>query len=397
MEVGIMTEAVDPLTLPQITYGDLPMSADRGVGWAEVRAAGPVLYGEGWYYLTRREDVLAALRNSDVFSSKRAFDGMVSPVPMVPLAFDPPEHTRFRRILQPFFSPQTLGAMLPSLRSQVIEIIEPIADRRQCEVMAELATPYPSQVFLTLFGLPLEDRDRLVAWKDAIIGLALERDPGAVDLTPAAELFAYLSEAVETQRQHPREGVLSDVLHGDDPLTAAEAIGLSMVFVLAGLDTVTSAIGAAMLELARRAGLRSELHGKPDHVSVFVEEMIRLEPSAPIVGRVTTEPVTVAGVTLPAGAEVRLCLGAINRDGSDATSGDDLVIDGKVHKHWGFGGGAHRCLGSHLARMELNLVIAEWLKRIPDFELVPGYRPEITWPSATCTLPKLPLRINGPA
>ena len=150
---------------------------------------------------------------------------MVSPVPMVPLAFDPPEHTRFRRILQPFFSPQTLGAMLPSLQSQVIEIIEPIADRRQCELMADLATPYPSQVFLTLFGLPLEDRDRLVGWKDAIIGLALERDPEAVDLTPAAELYAYLSEAVETQRQHPREGVLSEVLHGDDPLTDAEAIG----------------------------------------------------------------------------------------------------------------------------------------------------------------------------
>ena len=101
--------------------------------------------------------------------------------------------------------------------------------------------------------------------------------------------------------------------------------------------------------------------------------MIRLEPPAPIVGRVTTRPVTVAGVTLPAGAEVRLCLGAINRDGSDAQSGDDFVLDGKLHKHWGFGGGPHRCLGSHLARMELKLVVTEWLARIPEFELAPGY------------------------
>ena len=120
--------------------------------------------------------------------------------------------------------------------------------------------------------------------------------------------------------------------------------------------------------------------------------MIRLEPSAPIVGRVTTQPVTVAGVTLPAGADVRLCLGAINRDSSDALSGDDFVLDGKLHKHWGFGGGPHRCLGSHLARMELKLVVAEWLARIPEFELAPGFTPEITWPSATCTLPELPLR-----
>ncbi|MGD9516402.1 cytochrome P450, partial [Mycolicibacterium sp.] len=103
----------------------------------------------------------------------------------------------------------------------------------------------------------------------------------------------------------------------------------------------------------------------------------------------------VAGVTLPKGAEVRLCLGAINRDGADEHSGDDFVLDGKLHKHWGFGGGPHRCLGSHLARMELRLVVTEWLSRIPDFELAPGYVPEITWPSATCTLPTLPLILTS--
>ena len=108
----------------------------------------------------------------------------------------------------------------------------------------------------------------------------------------------------------------------------------------------------------------------------------------------TTEEVTVAGITLPAGSRVRLCLGAINRDGSDAISGDDLVLDGKVHKHWGFGGGPHRCVGSHLARMEMNVVVTEWLGRITHFELAHGYRPEITWPSPTCTLPRLPLRIK---
>ena len=104
-----------------------------------------------------------------------------------------------------------------------------------------------------------------------------------------------------------------------------------------------------------------------------------LDPAAPVVGRVTTREVTVAGVTLPEGAEVRLCLGAINRDGSDGVSGDDLVMDGKLHKH--------------LARMELKIVITEWLRCIPEFELAPGYRPEIKWPSATSTLPSLPLRI----
>ncbi|KUH67619.1 cytochrome [Mycolicibacterium novocastrense] len=381
--------------LTQVLYEDLPMARDRGAGWAKLRDLGPLLYGEGWYYFTRREDVLAALRDPETFSSRTDYDDMISPVPLVPLGFDPPEHTRYRRLLHPYFSPQTLSALLPSLQAQVIDIIDEIAGRSECEVMADLAIPYPSQVFLTLFGLPLDDRERLIAWKDAIIAVSLATDPNSVDLTPAAELFGYLTEAVQTQRESPQVGILSDVLHGEDALSDAEATGMSLVFVLAGLDTVTASIGAAMLELARRPDLRRHLRENPDHVGAFVEEVIRLEPAAPVLGRVTTRPVTVAGVTLPAGSQVRLCVGAINRDGSDPHSGDDLVMDGKLHKHWGFGGGPHRCLGAHLARMELRLVVTEWLTRISDFDLIEGYVPEITWPSATCSLRELPLRIRA--
>jgi cytochrome P450 len=318
---------------------------------------------------------------------------MVSPVPLIPLACDPPDHTRYRRLLHSFFSPQTLGRMLPSMQAQAAEIIERIArSGDECEVMADLATPYPSQVFLTLLGLPLADRERLIAWKDGVIGISLDNDPDPAALMPAVELFQYLSEAVTSHREYPGDDILSRLLAGDDALTDQEALGLAFVLVLAGLDTVTSAIGAAMLELARRPGLRGELCDNPSAIPGFVEEILRLEPPAPVVGRVTTRPITISGHTIPAGAQVRLCLGAINRDGSDPTSGDDIVLDGKLHRHWGFGGGAHRCLGSHLARMELNLVVTEWLHRIPEFELATDYTPEITWPAATCTLPRLPLR-----
>jgi cytochrome P450 len=379
--------------LPHILYDGLPMAGDRGAGWAALRDLGPVVTGDGWYYLTRREDVLAALRDSEAFSSSRAFDTMVSPVPLIPLACDPPDHTRYRRLLHSFFSPQTLGRMLPSMQAQAAEIIERIAAGGDgCEVMADLATPYPSQVFLTLLGLPLTDRQRLIAWKDGVIGISLDSDPDPTALVPAVELFQYLSQAVTSHRDDPGDDILSRLLTGDDALTDQEALGLAFVLVLAGLDTVTSAIGAAMLELARRPGLRRELCDNTAAITGFVEEILRLEPPAPVVGRVTTRPVTVSGHTIPAGAQVRLCLGAINRDGSDPTSGDDIVLDGKLHRHWGFGGGAHRCLGSHLARMELNLVIAEWLRRIPDFELASHYTPEIAWPAATCTLPRLPVR-----
>lgn len=393
-----MTATHDAPEIPVLNLIDLPMSLDRGAGWAALREAGPVVLSDGWYTLTRRTDVLAALRDPSVFSSQKAFEMLGSPLPMVPAAFDPPEHTRFRRILQPYFSPHALAAILPSIQDQAIDIIDSIAQRDECEAMAELAIPYPSQVFLTLFGLPLHDRERLIRWKDAIIDLSLANAAGeGPDLTPALELFAYLTEAVAEHRRSPGDGVLSQVLVGEDPMTDDEALGMAFFFVLAGLDTVTSAIGAAMLELARRPELRLRLCENPGEINVFVEEMVRLESSAPSVPRVTTEDVTVAGITVPAGSRVRLCLGAINRDGSDAMSGDDLVMDGKVHKHWGFGGGPHRCIGSHLARMEMNIVVTQWLRQIPHFELAPGYRPEIIWPSPTNTLPVLPLRILGKA
>ena len=225
--------------------------------------------------------MLAALRDPDLFSSKKAFDELGSPLPLVPLALDPPDHTRIRKVLQPFFSPHTLNALLPSLQRQAIAIVDAAASSAECEVMADIAVPYPSQVFLTLFGLPLEDRDRLIAWKDAVIHLSELPDMEGADLTPALELFGYLTEAIQTKRNDPGEDILSELLTGEDAIEDAEALGIGFLFVLAGLDTVTSAMGSAMAALARDPGLRKTLRDNPNETRVFVEEIVRLEPPAP--------------------------------------------------------------------------------------------------------------------
>lgn len=385
---------METLGAPQLSFASLPMAADRGVGWKTVRDAGRVVFIDGWFYLSHREDVLAALRNPELFSSKKAFDVLGSPIPLVPISFDPPEHTRFRKILQPFFSPHTLKEMLPSLQKQALDIVDAIARKGECEVVADVAIPYPSQVFLTLFGLPLEDRDRLIRWKDSVIALAESPSLEGVDLTPAMELLAYLTEAVNERRANPGPDILSQVLTGEDPLDDAEVMGLSFLFVLAGLDTVTAAMTSALLELARNPELRATLRENPDQMSVFVEEIVRLEPPAPMLPRVTTAEVTIGDITLPADTQVRLCVAAINRDDSDDTSANDVVMDGKVHRHWGYGGGPHRCLGSHLARMELTLVLDEWLKRIPEFSVQEGYEPHIIFPAQTFALERVPLKLG---
>ena len=311
---------METLGAPELSFAGLPMAADRGVGWKTVRDAGRVVFIDGWYYLSHRDDVLAALRNPELFSSKKAFDVLGAPLPLVPISFDPPEHTRFRKILQPFFSPHTLNEMLPSLQKQAIDIVDDIATKGECEVVADLAIPYPSQVFLTLFGLPLEDRDRLIAWKDSVIALAESPTLEGADLTPAMELLAYVSQAINERRANPGPDILSQVLTGEDALDDAEVMGLSFLFVLAGLDTVTAAMSTALLELARNPELRAALREDPEQIDVFVEEIVRLEPPAPMLPRVTTAEVTIGDITLPADTQVRLCIGAINRDDSD----DDL-------------------------------------------------------------------------
>ncbi|OMC45889.1 cytochrome P450 [Mycobacterium sp. IS-1264] len=376
--------------LPRLDYHTLPMAEDRGVGWKTLRDAGPVVFMNGYYYLTRREDVLAALRNPKVFSST-ILQPPSDPLPVLPLAFDPPQHTRYRKILQPYFSPAALSKSQPVLQRHAAEMIGELAGRGECEVMADFARLYPFQAFLDLYGLPLEDRDRLIAWKDAIIG---DKENVTIAEIQAGELelLEYLSAAVQQRREEPGPDMLSRVMTGPGDFTDLELLGMSHLLILAGLDTVTAIIGFSLFELARRPQLRAELRGNPKQIRVFIEEIIRLQPPAPVAPRIVTEFVDVGGMTLPPGSQVRLCMAAVNRDGSDAWSTDDLVMDGKVHRHWGFGGGPHRCLGSHLARIELTVIVGEWLRQIPDFEVPTDYAPEIKFPSKSFALKSLPLR-----
>jgi cytochrome P450 len=372
--------------LPRLEVTALPMAHDRGAGWKMLRDAGPVVFMNGAYYLTRREDVLAALCSPNLFSAQLALQPPGSPLPVLPSAFDPPEHTRYRKILQPYFSPQTLAQSQPIMERYAAGIITSLAARGECDAMADLARFYPFGVFMELYGLPPQDRDNVIAWKDA-----------AVDGKPEGyELLSYFAEAIAERRRNPGSDMLSQIMTGPGALTDRELLGMCHLIVLSGLDTVAAAIGFSLLELARRPQLRKCVRENPSQIRAFIEEIVRLEPAAPMAARVTTDFAKVGGMTLPPGAPVRLCTAAINRDGRDEISIDELVMDGKVHRHWGFGGGPHRCIGSHLARLQLSAVLTEWLRRIPDFELPSDYVPVVKFPSTYLALSALPLSWTPP-
>ena len=374
----------------------LPFAQDRDAAWHMLLAPGKVAVSDaGVYFLSGADVVEEAATHPELFSSQGAFDLVGSPFPMVPIAFDPPEHTRFRRVLDKFFGPRRMAERAPELREQVGKLIDQImAAGSSSEVMSALAIPFPSQVFLTLFGLPLGDRDLLIGWKDAVLEFSAAEGAAASPETLArgSELLSYLNGHLADRRGSDSDDLLSQLLSdsSDGALTEEEIIGLCFLFLIAGLDTVTAATGFALYELARNPALRATVIDDQEAVTHFIEEVLRINPPVPYVPRMTTAEVTVAGVTIPGGSTCWLGLGTANRDPERYPDAD--VIHQRRDNHFTFGRGPHRCLGSHLARLELRLIIEEWNRRIPRYSVLE--EPTVGWPCGTLHFRELHLRIG---
>jgi cytochrome P450 len=363
-----------------LTLDALPMAHDRDAAFRVLREHGPVVTIDGAAYAVTDAAVDAVLHDPATFSSRLAFESLGSPVPLLPLAFDPPEHLRYRRLLAPFFSPGVISRMQDDLRRQLSDLLDPIASRTECEVVSEVCVPFPSQVFLTMLGLPLADTDRLVRWKDAVIGATTPgRAVSPEDATAAMELFGYLTEKIDERRGSTGDDLLTTVVNdpSEDALTRDELLGMAFLLVLAGLDTVTGTLSLAFHQLAADDTLRRRLAGDPEQIPAYVEDLVRRNPVATFTPRVTTQDTVLEGTPLPAGTTVVMVFGAANQEVED--------------RHWGFGGGVHRCLGSHLARAELRLVLEEWLARIPEFGHSGGAVPDMPWPQSLLGYPRLPL------
>jgi len=208
------------------------------------------------------------------------------------------------------------------------------------------------------------------------------------------ELFTYLVGHIENRRQHldGAEDLLGRLLAdtSDERLSDDELLGLSFLFVLAGLDTVTSALSTAFAALAVQPGLRQQIAADPSVIPDAVEELLRVDGPVVFVPRVATQDIQLGGHTIPAGSEIQVAIAVANRDPAEHSAPDDIDLC-RQERHHAFGGGPHRCLGAHLARMEMREVLAAWHSRIPDYELAPGFTPRVDWPTGLVGLDTLPL------
>ncbi|MFZ0713969.1 cytochrome P450 [Mycobacterium sp.] len=388
---------------PPLHHKESPFfAADRAAYWRHLRELGPVvkidtgdptLHG---FYLTRRDDVRAALLDPETFMSPPktfAIHLFGAPLPQVPLSCGTrTEHARFGSVLHPLFSPRALAPFAGDLRSRAAKLIDKVAARRQCDA-AEVADTYACQALFMVCGLPPEDTRAHEMTRAAVIG----------DTTGQAqlELVKWLNTSFDAGLRDPERppGVLWPLLErlvGDPsfPLSQVEVVSvILLLFSVAGIEMVASAITFALLHLARDPQLRAQLREDPAQIRAFAEEIFRLEPPGPGIPRVTTREVEIGGVTIPKLSSVWLALEAAGRSdgGEEISRGGDGEV--QRQRHWAFGGGIHRCLGMHLARLEMDSFLTEWLHRIPDFELKRGFTPMVVHkPTSVTHLRRLKLR-----
>ncbi len=327
--------------------------------------------------VTRYDDVWWGLRHPEYFTS--AGNGLnLGEQPLIPLEVDPPQHTKYRRLLNPQFVPREIEKLEPEVRRIVGALIDSFAARGTCDFHEEFATPLPSEIFLALMGLPARDLPQFLQWRDDTIRPAVE--PGDFDgaqrirARTAHEISDYFRGAIARYREAPDDCLLSRIVHSTidgKPLSEIELLGISHLLLLGGLDTVTATLDCMVEFLATHPVQRRQLVDDPSLAPVAVEELLRWLSPVMVVPRSVKQDLEMGGVELKAGDSVTLVIGAGNDDESEfGASRVDFERD--PNRHVAFGGGNHLCLGAHLARLELRVALEELHRRIPDYRIPDG-------------------------
>src|SRR5262245_11871685 len=348
----------------------------------------PVLRTEqGGTIIARHEDVEFALRNADVFSSDMEAVSIGNVRPLIPLQVNPPEHVKYRRLLDPLFAPKQVALLEADVRKLSNQLIDDFIHAGECEFNSAFAIPLPCTVFLRLLGLPLEDLDRFLEMKDNII-----RPNGEAAQIPGAEftriqaetgqrIYAYFNKVLDEREQQPQDDMLTGFLEAEvdgHRLTREDILDICYLFLLAGLDTVTASVGCMVSYLAQHPEQRQRLVDDPSRIPGAVEELLRWGTPVPGVPRVVAQEVELSGERLQPGQKVTVLLGSANIDERGFPEPAEIDFARPANRHLAFGGGVHRCLGSHLARLELRVALEQLHERIPDYAIKPGEEPKYT-------------------
>lgn len=361
---------------------DAPVFNDRFLEVQdELVAKCPVAHstvGEGYHVINRYEDVKKAGQDWKTFSSAKGFQpNRADGVPyLYPEECDPPYHNNWRTVLNPFFAPGPVSDMEDAIRADARELIDAFADKGSCEFVSEFAAELPGRAFFkNLIGVPVEDLPMLLEAMDAGIY-------GPIDERPAAfgKAFGYLGEYLAKRKDEPNSGDLIDTIaagveRDGEPCPWEDRVSILTDLTLGGIATTTYVMSGAIYHLATHPEDRKKLVEDPSKIPNAIEEFVRFFPPVVALGRSVTEDVELGGYEFKKDDFVLLNYASASRDPDAVDDPQTLDIERDKIVHTAFGVGVHRCIGSHLARLELRVVLEEFLARIPDFEVKPGMEP----------------------
>lgn len=288
------------------------------------------------------------------------------------MAFDPPEHTRLRRMVTPEFTVRRMRALEP----RVAEIVEQHLDAMErtgppADLVTDFALPVPALVICELLGVPYTDRADFRDRTERIVDMSL---PQQDRLAAMIESRRYLAGLVVREQADPGEALLGTLVrdHGDD-LSTEELVGIAVLLLIAGHETTSNMIALGTLALLRHPEQLAVVRDDPDAVGPAVEELLRwLSIVHAGSTKTTTTEVEIGGTTIPAGELVMCALPTANRDPAAVADPDRLDVTRGAVGHLAFGHGVHHCVGAPLARMELRLALPALLRRFPGLAEVPG-------------------------
>lgn len=353
------------------------------VTYAALRAWDPVhRCADGGYFLTRYADLDQVYRDRLRFSSdKRSVFGPVFGVtsPLyahhtTSLVFnDAPYHTRVRRPIVEALSPSVLRGLEAGITSLVDSLLVRLQDLRRFDLVEDFAAHIPVEVIGNLLCVPREDRGPLRGWSLAILG-ALEATTTAAQRQQGneavSEFTRYLRELIGERRRHP--GPDTDLLTRllrEKELSEDELLQNCVFLLNAGHETTTNIIANGLHLLLRTPGAAQRLREDPRLAGPAIEECLRLESPNQLGNRLVSEPVTIGGVALEAGAYLTLCIGAANRDPAEFAQPDLFDITRKPNRHLAFAAGAHACVGMGVARLEAQVALLRTLQKLPGLRL----------------------------
>jgi cytochrome P450 len=322
-------------------------------------------------------------------------DALGAPIgPVPPISSDPPFHADARRILLPAFSPKQIDPWREEVEQICNKLIDDMGDADIIDAAVQYTQHIPVLVVAQMLGLPLSDADRFRAWVDMVLGgIGAERNEERLAQFEAMD--AYLTKHIEDHIENPRDDLTTYLINSEifgQKLSPRHVFGTILLLIIAGIDTTWSGIGSSLWHLASNPVDRRRLVENPEKIPTAVEEFLRAY--APVtMARMVTEDMEFHGVHMKKEDRVLLPFPAANRDEKQFANPAVVDIEREENRHAAFGLGIHRCIGSNLARLEMNVAIEVFLKRFPDFEL--DQSEQVTWSTGQVRGPRnLPFRIN---